>query len=104
MIVLNSKRIDKRYEERQKYFEQQKKAVDLIGSYCTKLVQQEFGAKKKLNDWKPKALWDFLKERYTLKNWAIKWASFNRLEELNFQACKNVQEFGSKIQEIKAEI
>lgn len=97
-------RIDKRIEKRQKYFQQQKKIVDLIKSFCTNIVQQEFISKKNLESWNLKNLWDFLKKRYTLNNWVIKWVSFNKFEELSFQICKNVQKFESKLQEIKTEL
>lgn len=35
--------------------------------------------------WKPKDLWKYLKSGYTLKHWSAKRASFNRLEEIDYE-------------------
>ena len=74
---------------------------------CTDDVQQEFLAMKDSAEgkvWDPTELWTHLKQRYTLRNWSAKWATFNRLEEINYEKCKSVEEYGSLVRDIKTEI
>ena len=54
--------------------------------------------------WDPKDLWTHLKTWYTLKNWSAKWATFNRLEEIDYEKCKSIEEYRSFIRNIKTEI
>lgn len=74
---------------------------------CTDEVQQEYLAVKDLakgETWDLKDLWEHLKSRYALKNWSAKWATFNQLEEITNGKCKSIEEYGSLVRNIKAEI
>ena len=93
--------------ERLEFVEKQRRVVGKIGKMCTDDVQQKFLSMKDLANgqlWDPKDLWTHLKERYTLKNWSAKWATFNRLEEIDYEKCKSIEEYGSLVRDIKAEI
>lgn len=74
---------------------------------CTDDVQQEFISMRDLANgetWNPKELWDHLKTRYTLKHWSAKWATSNRLEEIDYEKCKSVEEYSSLVRDTKDEI
>ena len=93
--------------ERLEFEEKQRRVVGKIGKMCTDDVQQEFLSMRDLANgeiWNPKDLWEHLKTRYTLKNWSAKWSTFNRLEEINYEKCKTIEEYGSLVRDIKAEI
>lgn len=98
---------DQRDLERLEFEEKQRRVVGKIGKMCMDDVQQEFLSMKDLakgDTWNPKDLWEHLKARYTLKNWSAKWATFNRLDEIDYQKCKSIEEYGSLVRDIKAEI
>ena len=98
---------DRRDLERLEFEEKQRRVVGKIGKMCTNDVQQEFLSMKNLANgetWNPQDLWTHLKLRYTLKHWSAKWATFNRLEEINYEKCKSIEEYGSLVRDIKAEI
>ncbi len=98
---------DQRDLERLEFEEKQRRVVGKIGKMCTDDVQQEFLSMRdpaKGDTWMPKDLWEHLKSRYTLKHWSAKWATFNRLEEIDYEKCKSVEEYGSLVRDIKAEI
>ena len=71
---------------------------------CTETVQKEFLSVKVSREWTPKELWDHLKTRYTLQNWASKWNTLGKLHEIRHGDCKNIQEFMTKIRDVKSEI
>ena len=98
---------DQRDLERLEFLEKQRRVVGKIGKMCTDDVQQEFLSMRDLANgavWDPKDLWEHLKTRYTLKNWSAKWSTFNRLEEIKYEKCKSIEEYGSLVRDIKAEI
>ena len=98
---------DQRDLERLEFEEKQRRVIGKIGKMCTDDVQQEFLSMRDLTKgevWKPKDLWDHLKARYTLKHWSAKWATFNRLEEIEYEKCKSIEEYGSLVRDIKSEI
>ena len=98
---------DKRDLDRLEFSEKQRRVVGKIGKMCTDDVQQEFLSMRDLANggiWDPKDLWEHLKTRYTLRNWSAKWSTFNRLEEINYEKCKSIEEYGSLVRDIKAEI
>ena len=98
---------DQRDLERLEFLEKQRRVVGKIGKMCTDDVQQEFLSMRDLANgavWDPKDLWEHLKTRYTLKNWSAKWSTFNRLEEIKYEKCKSIEEYGSLVRNIKAEI
>lgn len=39
-----------------------------------------------------------------VKNWSAKWATFNRLEVITDEKFKSIEEYGSPVREINAEI
>ena len=80
------------------------KAIAKIGKMCTDMVQKEFLSVKTSSKWTPKDLWAHLKIRYTLQNRASKWNTLGKLYEIRHGDCKNVQEFMTKIRNIKFEI
>lgn len=45
-----------------------------------------------------------MKTRYTLQNWASKWNTLGKLHEIQHVDCKNIQEFMTKIRDVKSEI
>ncbi|MCJ1467309.1 hypothetical protein MMC07_005933 [Pseudocyphellaria aurata] len=93
--------------ERLEFEEKQRRVVGKMGKMCTDDVQQEFLSMKNLANgqrWDPKDLWTHLKQRYNVKNWSAKWAIFNRLEEINYEKCKSIEEYGSLVRDLKAEI
>ena len=71
---------------------------------CTETVQKEFLSQRNLAIWTPKELWDHLRTRYTLQNWASKWNTLGKLHSIHQKDYKNVAEFISKIRDISAEI
>ena len=81
-----------------------RKAIAKIGKMCTETVQKEFLSVKVSREWTPKELWDHLKTRYTLQNWASKWNTLGKLHEIRHGDCKNIQEFMTKIRDVKSEI
>ena len=81
-----------------------RKAVAKIGKMCTDTVQKEFLSVKASREWTPKELWSHLKTRYTLQNWASKWNTLGKLHEIRHGDCKNIQEFMTKIRDVKSEI
>lgn len=52
----------------------------------------------------PKELWDWLKKRYTLQNFASNWNALDRLHAIRHCECKNVTEYMSRIKDASAEI
>lgn len=100
-------RMEKIYAREEKICEFQdnaRKAVAKIGKMCTDTVQKEFLSVKASKDWTPMELWSHLKTRYTLQNWASKWSTLGKLHEIRHGDCKNIQEFMTKIRDIKSEI
>ena len=81
-----------------------RKAIAKIGKMCTETVQKEFLSVKASREWTPKKLWDHQKTRYTLQNWASKWNTLGKLHEIRHGDCKNIQEFMTKIRDVKLEI
>ena len=81
-----------------------RKAIAKIGKICTETVQKEFLSVKVSREWTPKDLWDHLKTRYILPNWVSKWNTLEKLHEIRHGDCKNIQEFITKIQDVKSEI
>ena len=81
-----------------------RKAIAKIGKMCTETVQKEFLSVKASREWTPKELWNHLKTRYTLQNWASKWNTLGKLHEIRHGDCKNIQEFMTKIRDVKSEI
>ena len=75
-----------------------------ISRMCTDTVQKEFLAVKNSTEWNPKDLWDWLKKRYTLQNFASKWNALDKLHAIRHSECKNVSEYMSRIKDIAAEI
>ncbi len=71
---------------------------------CTDTVQKEFLSVNALKEWTPKNLWKHLKTRYTLQNWASKWKTLRKLHEIQHGDCKNIQEFMTKIRDVKSDI
>ncbi len=55
------------------------------------------------SEWTAKELWDWLKDCCIQGNWILKWAAFNRLENLTFSACESFQEFGCMAQDVLAD-
>ncbi len=80
------------------------KAVAQIGKMCTDTVQKEFLLVKASKERTPKDLWKHLKTRYTLQNWTPKWNTLGKLHEIRHGDCKNIQEFITKIWDVKSEI
>ena len=98
---------DQRDLERLEFEEKQRRVVGRIGKMCTDDEQQEFLSMRDLANgeiWNPKDLWEHLKTCYKLKNWSAKWSTFNGLEEINYEKCKTIEEYGSLVTDIKAEI
>ncbi len=81
-----------------------RKAVTKIRKMCTDKVQKESLSVKASKEWTPKDLWKNLKTRYTLQNWACKWNTLEKLQEMRHSDCKNIQEFMTKIWYVKSEI
>ena len=100
-------RMEKIYAREEKICEFEdnaRKAIAKIGKMCTETVQKEFLSVKASRYWTPKDLWDHLKTRYTLQNWASKWNTLGKLHEIRHSDCKNIQEFMTKIRDVKSEI
>ena len=67
--------IEKIYARDEKICEFQdnaRKVIAKIGKMYTEIVQKEFLSIKASRKWIAKELWDHLKTRYTLQNWASK--------------------------------
>ncbi len=71
---------------------------------CTDTVQKEFLSVKASKEWTPKDLWKHLKTRYNLQNWASKWKTLGKLNEIWHGDCKNIQKFMAKIRNVKSGI
>ncbi len=78
-----------------------RKARAKIRKMCTERVQKEFLSVKALREWTPKELWDYLKTRYILQNWASKWKSLGKLHKVQDGDWKNIQEFMTKIRDVQ---
>ena len=55
-----------------KFQDNARKTIAKIGKMCTDTVQKEFLLVKASSKWTLKDLWNHLKTRYTLQNWASK--------------------------------
>ncbi len=100
-------RMEKIYAREEKICEFEdnaRKTITKIEKMCTETVQKEFLSVKASRDWTPKDLWDDLKTRYTLQSWASKWNTLGKLHEIRHGDCKNIQEFMTKIRDVKSEI
>ncbi len=87
--------------------EKKQQVVGKIGKIRPDDVQQEFLAMKdytKNEAWTLKALWEYMKTQYTLKNWSAKWGTFNRFEKLDYSRRKSIEEYRSNACDIFAEI
>ncbi len=81
-----------------------RKTAAKISRICTDTVQKEFLTVKNSTEWDPKKLWDWLKRRYTLQNFASKWSSFDKFHGIRHSECKNVTEYMSRIKDASAKI
>ena len=99
-----TERIYQRYLKFKEFSDDARCTVAKMGCICTETVQKEFLALKSLTTWNPKDLWEHLKTRYTLQNWASKWSTLGKLHSIHQRDCKNVAEFISKIQDVTSEI
>ncbi len=81
-----------------------RKTAAKISRICTEIVQKEFLAVKTSTEWNPKELWDWLKKRYTLQNFASKWNALDKLYAIRHSECKNIAEYISHIKDASAEI
>ena len=100
-------KINQRNLGKLEFDEKKQRVVGKIGKIRPDDVQQEFLAMKdytKNKAWTPKALWEYMKTRYTLKNWSAKWGTFNRFEKLDYSLCKSIEEYRSNACDIFAEI
>ena len=98
-----SERIFQRFLKIKEHTDDARRTVAKIGRMGTGTVQKEFLALKPLT-WNPKDLWDHLKTRYTLQNWASKWSTLGKLHSIHERDYKNVAEFISKIRDVASEI
>ena len=103
----NEDRMEKIFTREEKICEFEdnaRKAVAKIGKMCTDTVQKEFLSVKVSKEWTPQDLWKHLKSRYILQNWASKWNTLGKLHAIRHCDCKNIQEFITKIRDIKSKI
>ena len=66
-------RIWQRSEKIRDFDQDVQKATAKISKICSNTVQKEFLSLQKSTEWKPKELWEWLEERYTLQSFASKW-------------------------------
>ena len=97
-------RIYQRWEKIRDFDLDVRKTAAKISRMCTDTVQKEFLAVKTSVEWDPKELWDWLKRRYTLQNFASKWSALDKLHGIRHSECKNVTEYMSRIKDASAEI
>lgn len=97
-------RIYQRWQLIQDFDQDVREAATKISRMCTDTVQNEFLAIKPSNEWDPKELWDWLKKRYTLQDFASKWNALEKLHAIRHSQCKNVTEYMSRIKAVAAEI
>ena len=97
-------RIYQRWEKIQDFDLNVIKTTAKISRMCSDTVQKEFLAVKNSTEWDPKELWDWLKKRYTLQNFASKWSALDKLHAIRHSECKNVTEYMSRIKDASAEI
>lgn len=81
-----------------------RKTAAKISRMCTDTVQKEFLAVKTSTEWDPKELWDWLKKRYTLQNFASKCNALDKLHAIRHSECKNVTEYMNRIKDASTEI
>ncbi len=79
-----------RDEKIREFQDNARKTVVKIRKMCTDTVQKEFLSVKASKEWIPKDLWERLKIRYTLQNWASKWNVLGKLHEIQHEYCKNI--------------
>ena len=80
------------------------KTVTKISRLCIDTVQKKFLVVKTSVEWDPKKLWDRLKRRYTLQNFASKWSTLDKLYGIQHSEYKNVTEYMSCIKDTSAKI
>ncbi|MCJ1347562.1 hypothetical protein MMC31_005787 [Peltigera leucophlebia] len=97
-------RIYQRWKEIRDFDLDLRKTTAKISRMCTDTVQKEFLAVKTSTKWDPKELWDRLKKRYTLQNFALKWNALDKLHAIRHSECENVSENMSRIKDASAEI
>ena len=95
--------IYQRQEKIEDFEDTERRAVAKIAMMCSEVIQKDFLSQKKAQDWSPQGLWDHLRDRYTIVNWASKWNAIKRLLTAHQRDHKNVAEFTSTIRDIKAE-
>lgn len=97
-------RIYQRWQLIQNFDQNLRKTATKVSKMCTNTVQKEFLAIKPSNEWDPKELWDWLKQRYTIQGFASKWNALEKLHAIRHSQCKNVTEYMSRIIDVSAEI
>lgn len=97
-------RIYQRWQLIEDFEQESRKTTTKISRMCTDTVQKEFLAIKPPNEWEPKELWDWLKNRYTIQSLAMKWNALEKLHAIRHSECKNVTEYMGRIKEVSAEI
>ena len=75
-----------------------------IGKMCIDIVQKELFSDKDSRQWTPKKLLSHLKTLYTIYNWSSKCGVLGKLHENPLGDYKNIQEFMTKICNMKCEI
>ena len=98
------KRIYQRWEKIQDFDLNVLKTAAKISRMCTDKVQKEFLAMKNSTEWDPRILWDWLKKRYTLQNFASKWSALGKLHAIRHSEYKNVAKYMSRIKDVSTEI
>ncbi len=98
------KRIHTREEKINEFQNDACKTVAKIGKICIDTVQKEFFSVQTSWEWTPIEIWSHLRNGYTLQNWTSKWNILEKLHEIQDGNCKDIQEFKTKISDMKFEI
>ncbi len=97
-------RIWQRSEKIRDFDQDIQKATAKISKICSSTVLKEFLSFHKLTEWKPKDLWEWLKKRYTLQNFALKLNALDKLHAIYHFGCQNINDYISQIKDARSKI